>query len=232
MTTPNDAENLAKERATKKTQDTSALNAQTGSPEKMEAQPTFVKSKPSDSRPDLTSYDDLVGEYQTTFVRTSSDKVFEIESIGPGEFMMIFGSPIAQVLSDIGIDLDDPEREKKLVDISIEDKVDVLLSHDFQEFAENIVCAGVISINFLRRPQRECDQDKQEVSVSRLHFQEMCELFNAIIRLSVSGEEMGLIEFFREGSEEVSGERDSSPSNSDSLPHTPIGVAVSQETGS
>lgn len=231
MTTPSDAENLAKKRASEKAKDVSDVNSSAAADKEL-TQPRFVKSKTPDSRPDLTSYEDLVKEYQTTFVRTSSGKVFEIETIGPGEYMMIFGSPLAQALTNMGLDPDDPKGSAlRLADVSIEQKIDVLLGHDFQDFAENIICAGVISINFVRKPQRECDEDKQEVSISRLPFQDLCELFNAVIRLSVSGEEMGLIEFFREGSEEVSGERDSSSRDSESLQDTSIGVAVSEETG-
>lgn len=232
MTTPTDAENLAKERASEKAKDVSVVNSSAAT-DKEVTQPSFVKSKSSDSRPDLTSYEDMVEEYQTTFVRTSSDKVFEIESIGPGEFMLIFGSPLAQALTNIGFDPGDLEGSaKKLEEASIEQKVDVLLGHDFQDFAESIICAGVISINFVRKSQRECDKDEQEVSVSLLLFQDLCELFNAIIRLSVSREEVGLIEFFREGSEEISGERDPSSRDSESLQDTPIGITVSEETRS
>jgi len=225
-----DAKKLAQDRATastKETEDQARLLESLGEPQKGQ------KSAEPTSNADLTSYDEFLAGYKTCYVKTSSGKTFEVQGLSPGDFMALIGSPLAKALIGFGLDIENPlEALQKLDSLPTDQQVDLLIGDSFQAFAREVICTGVISLKFVDKDQRDCDKSAEEISVWLLPFQDLCEVFNAIIRLTASNEEIGMVNFFREEGEGEPAERDQNPSDSEGIPAETIGTTVSEKAES
>lgn len=151
----------------------------------------------------LTTREELLSAYRTTIVRTTSGNAFEIRAISPGDFLLYLGSPMLKALADSGIDVGEPGAVSQAVaDMSTGEAVDVITKGDLVELARRNVCAGVISLNFVMKPQGECDDSKQETSVFLLSVIDAVDLYTAIVHFSVGDEDVDMVQTFRGEGEE------------------------------
>jgi hypothetical protein len=159
-------------------------------------------------RADLMSYEELVQGHRTAIVKTTSGKAFEIQSLSPGEYVSMIGSPITKRLADAGIDVTDGNTASaRLRQLPPDELVSLVSDAGVLDLAQHIVCKGVISINFVMKPQHECDPARKEVSIDRLSIPELGELEAAIVQLGESDEDVEFVQLFREGGQEAEAER-------------------------
>ena len=140
----------------------------------------------------MTTLDDLLSSYQTETITLSSGRIFEIQSISPGEFAVSSGSPLVQKLVASGINLEDDDYEEKAQEymtasITDEEWLDIILSEEHKTQIARVLTSGIISIKFLARRQSDCPEGY--ASIDNLTLQEQSELFVAILNLSVSEED-------------------------------------------
>jgi hypothetical protein len=170
----------------------------------------------------LTSYDELISGYETAFVKTTSGKTFEIQSIDPGIVFILMGTPVMSMLSNKGADMTDANAVNKAIQaLSIDEKVEVSQNELFNNLINQTICEGVVSVHLVNKPQYECDPDKKELSVNLLSKIDQTEIFEAIMGLIKPDRLQELAEFFRQKSEEKQ--------NGDSE-DSPDGESVSSET--
>lgn len=141
-----------------------------------------------------TSYEELLSGYETRAVTLSSGKMFEVQSLSPGDFMSILGTPIIR---------------RAIENQSITDE-DLRTS---LELVKEIVCLGVISVKFVNKAQYECGEG--EISINRLTQDEIVELYTQIMELSIPNKEEELVNSFQEKNQE--GDVDMVAQNSESL---------------
>lgn len=166
----------------------------------------------------LTTREELLSAYRTTIVKTTSGNAFEIRAISPGDFLLYLGSPMLKALADAGIDVGEPGAVSQAVaDMSTGEAVDVITKGDLVELARRNVCAAVISLNFVMKPQGECDESTQETSIFLLSVIDAVDLYTAIVHFSVGDEDVDMVRVFRgQGAEEQVGP-DPDPSDSVSV---------------
>jgi hypothetical protein len=176
-------------------------------------------SNTKSQREGLTGYDDLVAGYETAFIKTTSGKTFEIQSIDPGIVFILMGTPVISMLSSKGADLADAESVNKTIQaLSIDEKVDASQNELFNNLIHQSICEGVVSVHFVNKPQYECDPNKQELSVNLLSKIDQTEIFEAIMGLIKPDRLQELAEFFRQKSEEASDGDSEDTSDGESLP--------------
>lgn len=177
-----------------------------------------VKQIPKSDGVNLTTREDLMQLYKTCIVQTSSGRTFEVRNVAPGDFMVFFGSPILQALSAAGVDLEKANEVPKVVEkLSQGEALKIVTEGSLVELARHVVCIGVLSLNFVVKPQAECDDGKQETSVFLLPLNDTIELYTAIVKFSVSEEDTGLVQLFREESEEEQRRSDTDTSDGESV---------------
>ena len=163
------------------------------------------KSKRTTSQiPDkqLTTYDDLVSDYETSLTVTTSGKLFEIQPITPGTYFLITGTPLMNILSEKGLDgQSTEERQKAIEELSDEEKLEFVTNDGYIEFMQRACCAGIVSINFVMKRQRQCNKFKKEVSIDLLEGNDLFEVFSAIMEISASESAGELIETFHSENE-------------------------------
>lgn len=151
----------------------------------------------------LTSYEDLVSDYETSIITTTSGKVFEIQSITPGAYFLITGAPLMNILTEKGIDAQSiEERQKAIEELSDEEKLEFVTNDGYIEFMQRTCCAGIVSVNFVMKRQRQCNKFKKEVSIDLLEGNDLFEVFSAIMEISASESAGDLVETFQSESEE------------------------------
>ena len=166
------------------------------------AKESKIISNPKPQKAGLTGYDDLVAGYETAFIKTTSGKTFEIQSIDPGIVFILMGTPIISMLSNKGADLADADSVNKTIQaLSIDEKVDASQNELFNNLIYQSICEGVVSVHFVNKPQYECDPDKKELSVNLLSKIDQTEIFEAIMGLIKPDRLQELAEFFRQKSE-------------------------------
>lgn len=187
-----------------------------------------LKSKPKPQN--MTSYDDLLSVYETAFVKTTSGKTFEIQSIDPGIVFILMGTPVMSMLATKGADLTDAESVNKAIQaLSIDEKVELSQNELFNNLIHQVICEGVVSVHFVNKPQYECDPDKKELSVTLLSKIDQTDVFEAIMGLMKPERLQELAEFFRQTSEETQdGDIQDSP-DSTGLPLPPISTDVPED---
>lgn len=169
----------------------------------------------------LTSYDDLVAEYRTTMVETSTGKVFEVQNVSPGDLLLIAGSPLMAELTLQGLDLKDAGTVSESVMAMPPAKQLQLISNpDFLRTVKKTVCLGVISVNLVDKEQKDCDAEVQEVSLARLLLPELFQIFTAILQISATDQEVKDFYSFRE---------ESAILQDDYGEDTPVGEGIPQE---
>ena len=163
----------------------------------------------------LTSYNDLIGNYTISFITTASGNTYKIQKIDPGMYMSITGSPLIQILNNADIDLTDSNAvEETIKNLSTEDKLDYVQSDEFLLFMQRIVCAGVVSLNLVCKHQDNCSPTRKELSIDLLPANDLIEIYNAIMDISVPEGEREVGENFRSDSEAEQDETDTDISDS------------------
>lgn len=187
-------------------------------------------SKPKPQKAGLTSYNDLISGYETAFVKTTSGKTFEIQSIDPGIVFILMGTPVMSMLSNKGADFTDAESVNKAIQaLSIDEKVEVSQNELFNNLICQTICEGVVSVHFVNKPQYECDAGKNELSVNLLSKIDQTELFEAIMGLIKPDRLQELAEFFRQKSKETQdGNSEDSPDGED-VPFETVPTVVPED---
>ena len=145
----------------------------------------------------LTTYDDLVSNYETSITTTTSGKSFEIQPVTPGAYFLITGTPLMSILSEKGIDIQSAEERQKAVEaLSDEEKLSFITNDSYIEFMQHTCCAGIVSVNFVMKRQRQCNRFKKEVSIDLLEGNDLFEVFSAIMEISASESAGELVETF------------------------------------
>lgn len=170
----------------------------------------------------LTTYEDLVSDYETSIFVTSSGRTFEIQPISPGAYFLITGSPLLDILTEKGLDNEDIEtRRKAFEELSDDEKMAIVTNDDYLEFMQRVCCAGIISLNFVMKRQSACRAYKKEVSIDLLSSGEgagdLVELFGAIMELSSSESEGEMVETFRKEDKEESTGHDTDTSDGEGV---------------
>lgn len=177
----------------------------------------------------LTSFADMLENYEEGFANTGSGKRFAIEAIHPGDFAYLLQTPILQLMITKGVDLSSPEEIQETVNhLTSEEHLTMMASEASLRTQREIICAGVTSMKFVMRYQRDCVDE--EVSVYRLTKGETIEIYNAIMEISVPREVREKALRFRKVDEEESeqGEGDTDISEGEGLQSTAVDVAVSE----
>lgn len=176
---------------------------------------------------ELTSYEQLVAEYRTTIVETSSGKVFEVQNISPGDLLLVAGSPLVAELTEQGLDMTDAGSVSESVMAMPQSKqIELVTNPDFLRTVKLTVCMGVISVNLVDKEQRECDATLHEVSLSRLLIPELFQVFTAILQLSATDREVQDFYSFREESEKLNAGYGEDISDSQDIPQEAVGDSV------
>jgi hypothetical protein len=136
----------------------------------------------------LASYEGLISGYETAYVKTPSGWTFEIQTIDPGMFLGIFGTPFISMLIENKA-TDEQSVNEIIESMSDEEKVrqanDPTLVNNILE----IICRSVINVKLVNKPQSECDRDRQEVSIimlietGKLTQDDITQLYKAIFEL-------------------------------------------------
>lgn len=113
----------------------------------------------------LTSYDDLIEGYETTYVRTPSGLAFEIQTIDPGMFLSIFGTPFISMLIEKKA-TDEESVNMVLASMTEEDKIKMANDPALVNNILEIICRSVISVKLVNKRQSECNND--EISIIML----------------------------------------------------------------
>jgi hypothetical protein len=155
------------------------------------------------SKSDLTSYQDLIKDYQTAFISTPSGYSFEIQAIRPGNYMISMGGMLTKYLTQSGVDLQNQEAVREAIQ-NLDEEQQIELSFDEANITrmQKIVCAGVISMNFVDKPQHECKKWLKEVSIDLLPFADLLSLFTEIIGMSLPETEVADFATFRQDSKQ------------------------------
>ncbi|MHC4395661.1 MAG: hypothetical protein ACYS1A_08390 [Planctomycetota bacterium] len=185
---------------------------------------------PQQQEVSLTTFDELLAEYKTGIVKTSSGKTFEIQCVSPGDFLLSVGSPLIQAISESGADLtSESEVNKVIADLSEEETFDLVANEDFIELIKQVVIRGVISVNLVDKKQNECNKRKKEISIDLLPIPDILDVYTAIMNLSVSEEDTAEVQLFRQESEGEQSEHNTDTSDSPDLRGETIEPAVSEE---
>jgi hypothetical protein len=169
----------------------------------------------------FTTFEELTEGFKTAIVRVKSGKfekdsdgkvlmdeenqpiphmyTFEIQSIDPGEFVKLLGTPIVALLADKGINvLDEASLQDGIAKISEEEAMDVASDDDFISLVKQVLVAGVVTVNFVSKKQAECSSVKKEVSVDVLAKETQLELYTLIMDLSLPERDEKSFTSFRE----------------------------------
>ncbi|MBC8229240.1 hypothetical protein H8E77_06815 [bacterium] len=148
---------------------------------------------------DVTSYNDFIDNYDTSFITTNEGKTYEIQKVDPGTYMSITGSPLIASLSEQNIDMSDSDEiEQAVNNMSATEKLQYVQSDDFLLFMQKMVCAGIVSLKFVCKRQHECNKLRKELSIDLLSGNDLMELYNAVMALSLPESEREMAENFRE----------------------------------
>lgn len=146
----------------------------------------------------LTSFEELTKDYQTNIAKTPSGYTFIIQSIVPGDFVRLIGTPIIDLLLEKDIDINTPDSVAEgIKSLSEKEQMGIVASDSFIEMAKLVICAGVISINFTVKKQDECDSAKKEVSIDRLSLADVISLYTQIMSLSMPEAQIETVRLFR-----------------------------------
>ena len=169
----------------------------------------YAPERPSTTQ-GLTSYEDLISNYSTSFTTTISGNTFEIQKIDPGTYMSITGSPLIQVLSESDIDLSNREEVEQAIDeLPDEEKLQYVQTDEFLLFMRKVVCAGIVSLNFVCKRQNQCNRMKKELSIDLLSGNDLMELYNTIMAMSIPESEGDTVTIFRSNGEKPEEQPDS-----------------------
>lgn len=192
-----------------------------------------VKESKRPTIPGMTTYQDLMERYKTNVVRTPSGLTFLIQTVNPGDYMSIAGTPLLKYWSDKGIDFSDNEARLKSIDaMTDEQKTELTLDDNFQDMVRSVVCAGVYSLNLVNKRQAQCDSSKEELSVDLIPMADLFVLFTEIISLSQGEEFSAELELFREQIEngESQGLADQDSRHSEGIQPAPEFDTVSEDS--
>ncbi len=154
------------------------------------------------SNKELTTYEDLVSNYKTLEVPTTSGNLFKIQSISPGAYFLMTGAPLLDVLTEKGLSEGSIEdRQRAFDELPDDEKMSIISSDDYLEYVQRACCAGIISINFVMKRHDKCSNIKKEVSIDLLNAKDLFEIFGEIMKVSVSESEGELMETFRDEDE-------------------------------
>lgn len=206
------AEDLARERASQE-----ARKAQQSESDR---EPWVYKDPLQTAAEKLTTYEELIQREaaRTSIVKTNSGLAFEIKGLSPGDFVIIMGSPFVKSFISAGVESTDKSAAEKIVKgLEPERAIELISDPDLLSVAKTAICSSVLSVNFVSKPQEQCDPEQKEVSVDQLDFVDLMNLFNAIMRLSTPGVEVTDAMFFRKTGEEAQGSDDSGSSDRERL---------------
>lgn len=136
----------------------------------------------------LTTIEDLLGDYKEEEVTLSTGKTFTIQNFNPGNLLIDIGAPIVDTLTEAS------EEDLRRLPLDVPG---TNANRTWVQF-ESIVCDNVISIRF--SPEAQNALPRGMVSLQRLSLGEIQELYVKIRDLSIPPEE---IETFQETEESV-----------------------------
>ncbi len=179
----------------------------------------------------LTSFEDLIAGYDTAFVKTPSGKMFEIQSVDPGAFLLLLGTPFIALLQSKDANLADAKSVNDTIEnLSPDEKNEAASDDNFMEIVKQTVCQGVISVKFMNKPQWQCNADKKELSVNLLPIADLLHLYNAIYELVKPEKLQEMAEFFRSQIKEGKDGTAEDPSDSEDLPSDTESDTLSEDT--
>ena len=123
---------------------------------------------------EYTTPTDILEDYVTDDVVTTSGRIFKVESMLPGNLMIDIGSPVIREFT---------ETEENKPDIPEDEKLSPQEEQALYQHIKNIVCMHTISIKFSLSPQHLCRENV--VSIDRLEREEVLEIYRGIRDLSV-----------------------------------------------
>ena len=162
-------------------------------------------------RKQLTTAEDLLKDYAVKPITTVLGNKYQIQKIHPGTYMLVTGSPLIAALSNIETDTETDDAAAILDELPVQSKSQYL------QYMQRIVCAGVVSLHFTcDKWQSKCNDG--ELSIDVLPAEDLIELFNEIMTLSLPESEVETVTNFPETSaEEQPGDGSDSP-DSEAIP--------------
>jgi hypothetical protein len=170
----------------------------------------------------LATANDFWTDYETGFVTISKDRLLEIQSLDPGDFLIILDTPFVKMLNDKGVDVTDSEAVTQAVnDLTDSEKMEV-----YKQNIRKVICAGVVSVKFVDKLPQYCDPEK-EVSVDRLSQDDQTIIYNAIKELSVPEEVAEKASSFPDESGDSEGRADTDIPDSKDIPFETVPTIIS-----
>ena len=127
----------------------------------------------------MASRDSLIKRrYRTGEIETTLGRIFEIKSLDPKTMLLTRGSAFLPAFNDF-VENQDPQS---------------LGDPEISDFMDDICCASVVSINFVKRELEECTEE--ETPIYALDLDEKVEIFSAAMEMSSSEEERAEWQFF------------------------------------
>jgi len=162
-------------------------------------------------RPDLTTFDDLMEGYLTGTAYLTSGMAFDIQTLSPGDLVIVVGTPLVKLLMDQGAKIEEAstvdDLNQAIQAMGNEEQEEVYKSPDFRDIMINAICRSVISINFVNKRATQCDSSRKEVSViDRLSELDRFELFMQIMAIATTPQDIDDIASFPPTDEEPENE--------------------------
>ena len=145
---------------------------------------TIIPDDTTDLQEGVTSPRELLSRYRTAIVELSSGAKFKIRSVNTGDFYAEVGALLFSKMIAANVDTTDPKQIQEYTEnqLPIEEQLELVNTEENLRCMQAIVCASTISINFINKPQPECNET--EISIDLLSERELGELSDAIVKLS------------------------------------------------
>ena len=116
--------------------------------------------------------------YRKGEIETTLGRVFKIKSLDPKTMLLTRGSSFLPAFNDF-VENQDPSS---------------LGDPEISDFMDDICCASITSINFVKKELEECTEEETPVNV--LDLDEKVEIFTAVMEMSSTEEERAEWHFF------------------------------------
>jgi len=173
-----------------------------------------MRTKQQPAGKQLTTAEDLLRSYSIKYLTTTLENHYQIQKVYPGTYMIITGSPLVEHLANIESDTTDDAA-------AMLDELPDQAKSRYLQFMQRIVCAGVVSLNLTcDKRQPKCNDEKKELSVDVIPGEDLIELYNEIMALSLPENEVETVDTFPETSPDQQACDDTDTPTDDAIPPT------------
>ena len=137
-----------------------------------------IEEEVKEKKPIATRDSLIKRRYRKGQIETALGRVFEIKSLDPKTMLLTRGSSFLPAFNDF-VENQDPSS---------------LGDPEISDFMDDICCASITSINFVKKELEECTEEETPIDV--LDLDEKVEIFSAVMDMSSTEEERADWQFF------------------------------------